>query len=103
MPKPNRDLRPPPDLQPVEGVTNSTIAQVMLDIGAMLEFKGENRFKVQSYRRAADTLLNLPEDIRVPWREGRLESLPNVGEAISTKIDELLRTGKLGLHERLKA
>jgi DNA polymerase (family 10) len=58
---------------------------------------------VQSYRRAADTLLNLPEDIRVPWREGRLGSLPNVGEAISTKIDELLRTGKLGLHQRLQA
>ena len=57
----------------------------MQNIGAMLEFKGENRFKIQSYRRAADTLLTMPEDIRTPWRDGRLEALPTVGEAIAAK------------------
>ena len=101
--KPKRDLRPPPDLEPAPGVDNASIAQTMQNIGAMLEFKGENRFKIQSYRRAADTLLNMPEDIRTPWREGRLEALPNVGEAIAAKIDELLRTGSLGFYERLRA
>ncbi len=101
--KPKRDLRPPPDVQPAPGVDNASLAQTMQDIAAMLEFKGENRFKIQSYRRAADTLLNMPEDIRTPWREGRLEALPNVGEAIAAKIDELLRTGSLGFYERLRA
>ena len=101
--KPKRDLRPPPDLEPAPGVDNARIAQTMQDIAAMLEFQGDNRFKIQSYRRAADTLLNMPEDIRAPWREGRLKALPNVGEAIAAKIDELLRTGSLGFYERLRA
>jgi len=101
--KPKHDLRPPPDLEPAPGVDNARIAQTMQDIAAMLEFQGDNRFKIQSYRRAADTLLNMPEDIRAPWREGRLEALPNVGEAIAAKIDELLRTGSLGFYERLRA
>jgi DNA polymerase (family 10) len=101
--KPKKDLTPPPDLQPVPGINNMSLAETMSEIAAMLELKGENRFKIQSYRRAADTLLNMPEDIRVVWRAGRLEDLPNIGEAISTKIDELLRTGRLGFYDRLRA
>ncbi len=102
-PKPKKDLTPPPDLQPVPGINNMSLAETMSEIAAMLELKGENRFKIQSYRRAADTLLNMPEDIRVVWRAGKLEDLPNIGEAISTKIDELLRTGHLGFYDRLRA
>jgi DNA polymerase (family X) len=101
--KPKKDLTPPPDLQAVPGINNMSLAETMSEIAAMLELKGENRFKIQSYRRAADTLLNMPEDIRVVWRAGRLEDLPNIGEAISTKIDELLRTGRLGFYDRLRA
>jgi DNA polymerase (family 10) len=102
-PKPKKDLTPPPDLQPVPGINNMSLAEPMSEIPAMLELQGENRFKIQSYRRAADTLLNMPEDIRVVWRAGKLEDLPNIGEAISTKIDELLRTGHLGFYDRLRA
>ncbi len=94
---------PPPDLAPAPGVTNATIADILQEIAGMLELQGENRFKIQSYRRAADTLLNMPDDIRAVWRGGQLQELPNVGEAIASKIDELLRTGHLGFHERLRA
>ncbi|MGI8588738.1 MAG: DNA polymerase/3'-5' exonuclease PolX [Chloroflexia bacterium] len=98
-----KDLTPPTDMQAAPGVTNTSIAGIMLEIAAMLELKGENRFKIQSYRRAADTLLTMPGDIRTTWRAGVLEALPNIGEAISGKIDELLRTGRLGFHEKLRA
>jgi DNA polymerase (family 10) len=94
---------PPADLAPAPGITNLRIAEIMQEIAAMLEIKGENRFKIQSYRRAADTLLNMPEDIRTVWRAGQLQALPNVGEAIASKIDELLRTGSLAFYERLRA
>src|SRR5207247_11281670 len=67
------------------------------------ELKGENRFKIQAYERAADTLINLPQDIRQVWREGRIADIPNVGVAIAGKIIELLTTGKLQYYERLKA
>ena len=98
-----KDLRPPPDLAPAAGISNLSIATMLQDIATMLEIKGENRFKIQSYRRAADTLLNMPDDIRTVWRAGQLEDLANVGEAIASKIDELLRTGSLQFYERLRA
>lgn len=100
---PPEDVVPPATAELVPGVTNLTIAQVMQEIAGMLELKGENRFKIQAYERAADTLINLPEDIRQVWREGRVNDLPNVGVAITAKIGELLTTGRLGFHERLKA
>src|SRR5947209_20055930 len=98
-----KDLRPPPDLAPAVGISNLSIATMLQDIATMLEIKAENRFKTQSYRRAADTLLNMPDDIRTVWRAGQLETLANVGEAIAAKIDELLRTGSLQFYERLRA
>jgi DNA polymerase (family 10) len=36
------------------------------------------------------------------WKEGKLEEIPGVGKAISEKIDELLRTGKLEFLEKLE-
>jgi DNA polymerase (family 10) len=94
---------PLPGTEAAPGVTNLSIAQTMQDIAALLELKGENRFKIQAYERAADTLINLPEDIRQVWREGRLADIPNVGVAIAGKIAELLTTGQLQFYERLKA
>ena len=73
--KPKKDLTPPPGTPAAVGISNMSIADTMQQIAAMLELKGENRFKIQSYRRAADTLLNMPEDIRDVWRAGQLEEL----------------------------
>src|SRR6476620_7258613 len=102
--KQDADAAPAPAGQELAlGVTNLTIAQVLLDIAGLLELKGENRFKIQEYERAADTLLNLPADIRQIWREGRVDDIPNVGLAIAGKIGELLTTGRLQFYERLKA
>ncbi len=36
------------------------------------------------------------------WKEKRLQDLPGVGENIEKKIDEILRTGKLGTLEKVK-
>ena len=94
---------PAPGEEAAPGITNRTIADTLLAIAGLLELKGENRFKIQAYERAADTLLTLPDDIRQVWREGRLVELPNVGVAIAGKIVELLRTGRLGFYERLAA
>src|ERR1700709_1597649 len=84
--KPEIALPVPDSTEAAPGITNLSIAQTMQDIAGLLELKGENRFKIQAYERAADTLINLPEDIRQVWREGRLADIPNVGVAIASKI-----------------
>jgi DNA polymerase (family 10) len=80
---------------------NDQIAAKLNAIGDLLEIKGETRFRVNAYRDAARHLEELTEDLNALAAEGRLRSIPGVGEAIATKIEELLETGRLAYYERL--
>jgi len=82
-------------------VNNREVAEVFQRIADLLEIKGEEIYRVLAYRRASDTVRSLGESIEAVWRDGRLEEIPGVGKAISGKIDELLRTGRLEFYEKL--
>jgi DNA polymerase (family 10) len=83
-------------------MTNREIADILKRIGDMMDILGENRFKVLAYRRAAENILNLGQDIRAYWQAGSLQEIPGIGQAIADKIDELLTTGRLEFYERLQ-
>jgi len=76
-------------------MSNEQVAGVFERIADLLEIKGEIIFKTLAYRRAAESLRNLPEDINKVYQEGRLNEIPGVGKAIAEKIGELLSSGKL--------
>ncbi len=82
---------------------NAAIADVLDKIAALLELKGDNRFKVQAYARAARTIDHCPESIERLADEGRLAELPGIGEALTAKIHELLDTGRLSYFDELAA
>ena len=82
-------------------MTNREIADLLNNVGDILEIMGENRFKVIAYRRAAENILSLGRDIRTYWQAGTLKEIPGVGEAIADKLDELLKTGRLAYYEKL--
>jgi len=67
-----------------------------------LELEGVE-FKPRAYRRAAQAVESCPIPIEDLVAQGRLHELPGVGESIAQKIEEIVRTGKLALHEELKA
>lgn len=83
-------------------LTNRQLAAVMRDIATRLEIKGESPFKTRAYRNAADVIEALDHDIRRDWEAGTLREIPGIGQAIATKLDELLRTGRLTYLEQLK-
>ncbi len=83
-------------------VDNYEVARTLTRIADLLEIKGELVHKVLAYRRAAETITEMGEDIRDYQREGRLDDIPGVGKALSEKIDELLTTGRLAYLERLE-
>jgi DNA polymerase (family 10) len=83
-------------------MTNREIADILKRIGDMMDILGENRFKVLAYRRAAENILHLGQDIRGYWQAGTLQEIPGIGQAIADKIHELLTTGGLEFYERLQ-
>ena len=80
---------------------NQQLADVFERIGNLLEIKGEVIYKVLAYRRAAESLRELGQDVEVFYQEGKLTEIPGVGEAISDKIRELLETGELKFYQEL--
>ncbi|HEX5840361.1 MAG TPA: DNA polymerase/3'-5' exonuclease PolX [Anaerolineales bacterium] len=83
-------------------MNNRQLANTFTLIADLLEIKGEIVYKTLAYRKAAESLMGLGREASEYWKEGKLEEIPGVGKAIAEKIDELLRTGKLGFLEKLK-
>ncbi|MGB9833631.1 MAG: DNA polymerase/3'-5' exonuclease PolX [bacterium] len=80
---------------------NQEVALLLNKISALLELKGENRFKVIAYAEAARRIENLPTPIENLYREGKLSEIPGVGQSIAEKIKEYLETGKSSYLEEL--
>jgi DNA polymerase (family 10) len=82
-------------------MNNQQVAEVFDTVADMLQIKGENIHRVLAYRRAAENIAALGQDINDVWQEEKLTEIPAIGETIAAKIDELLRTGELEFYNRL--
>lgn len=84
--------------------SNEYVAKLFADIGDLLEVKGENRFKVLAYRKAAENIDHLGQSLFDLWEAGEdLKKLEGIGQAIADKVAELFDTGRLGFWEKLIA
>ena len=81
---------------------NREIAKLFEKMADMLEFKGENVFKINAYRKAARVIGDLSQDIDKLNREGTLRDIPGVGEGIAKKIKEYLETGQISKYEGVR-
>jgi DNA polymerase (family 10) len=78
------------------------VAAVLAEIGILLELQGENAFRCNAYHNAARTIEQLDEDLATVVREGRLASIPGIGETLREKITTLVTTGKLPFYDDLR-
>jgi DNA polymerase (family 10) len=78
------------------------VAEVLVEIGTLLELKGENPFKTRAYANAARTIESLNEPLAKLVAEKRLSEIKGIGEALEQKITELVETGKLKYYDELK-
>lgn len=83
-------------------MNNRQLSDTFTLIANLCEIKGEVIYVILAYRKAAENLMSLSRAASEYWKEGKLREIPGVGKAISEKIDELLRTGKLEFLEKLK-
>lgn len=84
---------------------NSFAADLLRQFAELLHQQDANPFRVNAYRRAAQTLDSLSEDAReilaTRGHDG-LTELPFVGEGIGQAIVEIAKTGHLSRLERLR-
>jgi hypothetical protein len=89
----------------MERTQNKFIGDRLREVGTLLEQQGANRFRVNAYRKAADTVEGLEHDVSTIFRTDGfrgLTALPNIGPAIGGAIVEMIRTGQWTQLERLR-
>ncbi|MFQ5330354.1 MAG: DNA polymerase/3'-5' exonuclease PolX [Thermodesulfobacteriota bacterium] len=82
---------------------NHFIAKTFHDIADLLEIKGENHFRVRSYRNAAQVIEGMAEPIEqmASENDGQIESIPGIGKSLHEKIVEIVTTGVCGFKGEL--
>ncbi len=78
------------------------IAQILDEMGTLLELRGENPFRCRAYHAAAQALTNLPDELSEMIAEGRLSEVPGIGDTMHAKIVQLATTGQLPAYDELR-
>jgi DNA polymerase (family X) len=81
---------------------NVEIAALFSEIADFLEIKGENPFRVRAYRRAAQAMEGLAEDVAALADRGELLEIPGIGRDLAGKIQEFLQCGAVEYLEGLR-
>ncbi|HEY0082500.1 MAG TPA: helix-hairpin-helix domain-containing protein [Pyrinomonadaceae bacterium] len=85
---------------------NEEIARRFQRLALIMEIRGDDRYRVRSYRNAAEIIETWPAPLaelaRAEGAKG-LQSIPSVGKAISGKIVELCERGTFEAYEKLTA
>src|SRR5688572_31359183 len=80
-----------------------TAAHFLSQIGALLEAKGEHKFKARAYAGAARALIALDTDDLGPLvRSGELAKTPGIGPATLGVVRELVETGESSYLAKLR-
>src|SRR5690349_11572292 len=82
-------------------LTNGAIADRFELMADLLELEGAVVYRILAYRRAAKSLRETPESVARLSAEGRLTSLPGVGETVAAKVGELLESGEISALDKL--
>ncbi|GAC1455303.1 MAG: DNA polymerase/3'-5' exonuclease PolX [Candidatus Limnocylindrales bacterium] len=82
---------------------NARVADLLEEIGDLLELKGENVFRAVTYRAAAREIRDLRAPIRSYAERGGLGEIPKVGASVAQAITEYLATGTAKRHAELRA
>lgn len=87
-------------------MNNEQIARRFNQMGSLMEVRGEDSFRVRSYRMAAEAIETWPIEMTEIFGEqglGGLLEIPGVGKALAAKIAELVQTGTFAAWEKLTA
>lgn len=82
---------------------NRELTAIFEQIADLMDILGEDRFRVNSYRRVARVIKDQARDIEALAQSSELDKLPGVGKASAAKIRQYLSDEKIDLHQELLA
>ncbi|MEJ7619344.1 MAG: DNA polymerase/3'-5' exonuclease PolX [Aquificaceae bacterium] len=81
---------------------NKELSRIFERMADMLEFLGDNPYRINTYRRVSEVLSELGEDVEELVKTGKIYKIHGIGQSSVEKILEYLRTGKISAYEELR-
>lgn len=81
---------------------NEHVATLFRSMAELLATHRANPYRIRGYRRAADGIEALEEDVAEIARRQGLEEIDSIGRDLSDKIVEILKTGTFQAYEALR-
>lgn len=84
-------------------MTNIELAKLFRNVAAAYSITDEKKFRFQiiAYQRSADAIESSTEEVHDLYKEGKLDTIPGVGETIKGRLEELFKTGKVAHFDEL--
>ncbi len=76
--------------------TNAEIANILETLAELMELDGVNKFRFIAVQKAARRVAEADFSIEARAAAGTLTGIPDIGDKIAAKIEEIAATGKLG-------
>ncbi len=80
---------------------NRLLSELFEQMADVMEILGEDRFRINSYRKVARIISEMPADIDTLLASGRLAKTPGVGKSSLAKIEEFIKSGAITAHQQL--
>ena len=80
---------------------NPILSELFDQMADIMEILGEDRFRINSYRKVARIISDMPTDIETLLETGQLAKTPGIGKSSIAKIEEFVKTGKITAHQQL--
>jgi len=80
---------------------NDLLGGLFDQMADIMEILGEDRFRINTYRKVGRIIQELPADAETLLADGTLAKMPGVGKSSLAKIQEFVTTGKISTHQDL--
>ena len=80
---------------------NAILSELFDQMADIMEILGEDRFRINSYRKVARVIGDIPTDVETLLATGQLAKVPGIGKSSLAKIEEYIKTGAIVAHRQL--
>jgi len=82
---------------------NAVLSAIFDQMADIMEILGEDRFRINSNRKVARVIGDIPTDVEGLLAGGQLVNVPGIGKSSLAKIEEFIKTGTITAHQELLA
>jgi DNA polymerase (family 10) len=82
-------------------MVNAVLSELFEKMADIMEILGEDRFRINSYRKVARVIGEIPTDVEDLLASGQLAEVPGIGKSSLAKIEEFIKTGTITAHQEL--